>query len=71
MSMLGGIVFMSHQFGSFLGSWLGGLLYDRTGSYDIAWGIAIAVSILAAVLHWPIREVAAGQRVASAAATSA
>ncbi len=62
MSMLGGIVFMSHQLGSFLGSWLGGLLYDRTGNYDIAWGIAIGVSFFAALLHWPISEEAAAKR---------
>ena len=40
LSMLGGFVFFSHQIGSFLGVWLGGLLYDRTGSYDIVWYIA-------------------------------
>lgn len=57
MSMLGGVVFFAHQVGSFLGGWLGGWIYDATGSYDIAWGIAIAVSLLAAVLNWPIREV--------------
>ena len=67
MSMLGGIVFLSHQLGSFIGSWLGGLLYDRTGNYDIAWGIAIAVSMAAALLHWPIREAAADRPVAGAA----
>ena len=42
MSMLSGFVFLSHQVGSFLGVWLGGYLYDRTGSYDIVWYIAIA-----------------------------
>lgn len=57
MSMLGGVVFFAHQVGSFLGGWLGGWIYDATGSYDIAWGIAIAVSLVAAVLNWPIREV--------------
>ncbi len=45
MSMLGGLVFLSHQLGSFAGGWLGGWLYDRTGSYDAAWGIAIGVSL--------------------------
>lgn len=69
MSMLGGIVFFSHQMGSFLGSWMGGLIFDATGSYNIAWAIAIAVSILAAVLNWPIREQsAAEQRQAAASA---
>lgn len=56
MSMLAGIVFFAHQLGSFAGGWMGGWLYDRTGSYDIAWGIAIGLSILAAVLNWPITE---------------
>jgi hypothetical protein len=42
MSMLGGIVFFSHQIGSFLGVWLGGWLYDLTGSYDVVWWIAVA-----------------------------
>ena len=42
LSMLGGFVFFSHQIGSFLGAWLGGVLFDRTGSYDVVWWIAIA-----------------------------
>ncbi|MEM9779915.1 MAG: MFS transporter, partial [Pseudomonadota bacterium] len=62
MSMLGGFVFLAHQLGSFLGSWLGGAIYDATGSYDIAWGIAVAVSLFAAVLNWPIRETAVADR---------
>ena len=56
LSMLSGFVFFSHQVGSFLGVWLGGLLYDRTGSYDIVWYISIALGILAAVLNLPVRE---------------
>jgi MFS family permease len=56
MSMLAGIVFFAHQLGSFAGGWMGGWLYDRTGSYDIAWGVAIGLSILSAVLNWPITE---------------
>ena len=56
LSMLGGFVFFSHQVGSFLGVWLGGVLYDRTGSYDIVWYIAIALGVLAAAINLPIRE---------------
>ncbi|WP_026352494.1 MFS transporter [Yoonia vestfoldensis] len=62
MSMLAGIVFFAHQLGSFAGGWMGGWLYDRSGSYDIAWGIAIGLSILAAVLNWPITERTLAQR---------
>ncbi len=51
-----GVVFLSHQLGAFLGVWLGGMLYDATGSYDIVWTIAIALGIVAAVLHWPIAD---------------
>ena len=56
LSMLGGFVFFSHQIGSFLGVWLGGLLYDRTGSYDIVWYIAIALGVFAALVNLPVRE---------------
>jgi MFS family permease len=56
LSMLGGFVFLSHQVGSFLGVWLGGRLYDATGSYDIVWWIAIALGIFAALVNLPIRE---------------
>jgi MFS family permease len=56
LSMLGGFVFFSHQIGSFLGVWLGGFLYDRTGSYDIVWYIAIALGVFAALINLPIRE---------------
>jgi MFS family permease len=66
MSMLGGIVFFAHQLGSFAGGWLGGALYDRTGSYDVAWGIAIGLSLVAAALNWPITERTLAQRRASA-----
>ncbi len=58
LSMLGGFVFFSHQIGSFLGVWLGGYLYDRTGSYDIVWYIAIALGVLAALVNLPIKEAA-------------
>jgi MFS family permease len=56
LSMLGGFVFLSHQVGSFLGVWLGGFLYDRTGSYDVVWYIAIALGLFAAVINLPVRE---------------
>ena len=58
LSMLGGFVFLSHQVGSFLGVWLGGRLYDATGSYDVMWWIAVALGIFAALINLPIREVA-------------
>ena len=56
MGTLFGIVFLSHQLGSFTGVWLGGYLYDVTGTYDVVWWIAIALGIAAALLHWPIDE---------------
>ena len=56
LSMLGGFVFFSHQIGSFLGVWLGGYLYDRTGSYDIVWYISIVLGIFAALVNLPVRE---------------
>lgn len=56
LSMLGGFVFFSHQIGSFMGVWLGGVLYDQTGSYDIVWYIAIALGVFAALINLPVRE---------------
>lgn len=56
LSMLGGFVFFSHQIGSFMGVWLGGLLYDTTGSYDIVWYLAIALGVFAAIVNLPVRE---------------
>ncbi|CAM8648107.1 AraJ Arabinose efflux permease [Comamonadaceae bacterium] len=56
LSMLGGFVFFSHQIGSFMGVWLGGYLYDRTGSYDTVWYIAIALGVAAALVNLPVRE---------------
>lgn len=56
LSMLGGIVFLFHQIGSFFGGWLGGWLYDRTGSYELVWQICVGLSLMAALLNWPVRE---------------
>tara|TARA_B100000676_G_scaffold207407_1_gene203579 strand:- start:1 stop:1191 length:1191 start_codon:yes stop_codon:yes gene_type:complete len=55
-SMLFGVVMMSHQFGSFAGAWVGGYIYDVTGTYDLMWLAAAVVGLLATALHWPIRE---------------
>ena len=56
LSMLGGFVFLSHQVGSFMGAWLGGKLYDSTGSYDLMWAIAVALGVFAALINLPVRE---------------
>ena len=56
LSTLFGIVFLCHQFGAFLGAYLGGYFYDLYGSYDYAWYIAIALSIFATLVHYPINE---------------
>jgi MFS family permease len=69
LSMLGGIVFLFHQLGAFLGGWLGGLVYDHTGSYDLVWQLAIALSLLAGVLNWPVREEPVARLQAQGAAT--
>ena len=58
MSMLGGFVFLSHQVGSFLGVWLGGKLYDSTGSYTVVWWLAVALSLMATLVNLPVRETA-------------
>jgi len=56
MSMLAGVVFFSHQIGSFLGVWLGGYVFDLKGSYDLVWGIAIALGIFAGTANLPVDE---------------
>ena len=56
LGLLYGIVFLSHQIGSFFGAYLGGLFYDLHGSYDYAWYLAIALSIFAGIIHVPIKE---------------
>jgi MFS family permease len=68
MSMLGGIVFLMHQVGGFVGGWLGGWLFDRTGSYDIAWAVAVGLSVIAAFLNYPIKEAPAPKRLAEGVA---
>ncbi|NJK79819.1 MAG: MFS transporter [Chloroflexaceae bacterium] len=56
LATLYGIVFFSHQIGAFLGAWLGGRLYDTTGSYDVVWMIAFALGVFAALIHLPIAD---------------
>lgn len=56
VAMLFGFVFLSHQIGSFLGVWLGGFVYDRTGTYDLVWYLGILLGLLAAIVHVPIKE---------------
>jgi MFS family permease len=56
LATLYGFVFFSHQVGGFLGAWLGGLLYERTGSYDIVWWLAVLTGILSALINLPIVE---------------
>jgi predicted MFS family arabinose efflux permease len=56
LAMLSGFTFLSHQIGSFLGAWLGGLMFDRTGSYNVVWYLAIALGIVAGLLNLPIDE---------------
>lgn len=56
MTMLYGVVFLSHQIGSFTGVWLGGVIYEAYGNYDLIWMIAIALSVMSALVNLPIRE---------------
>lgn len=56
MATLFGIVFFGHQIGAFLGVWMGGVLYDATGSYDVVWYAGVVLGVAAALLHWPIDE---------------
>ena len=67
LSMLSGFVFFSHQIGSFMGVWLGGYLYDRTGSYDIVWLIAIGLGVFAGLVNLPVKETAIVRRTPAAA----
>jgi MFS family permease len=56
MAMIGGVAFVFHQVGAFIGGWLGGYLFDRTGSYDAVWAICIGLSVIATLLNVPIKE---------------
>lgn len=56
MGLLFGIVYLGHQVGAFAGAWAGGLSFDRTGSYGPVWAVAILMGLVAALLHWPIRD---------------
>ena len=56
MATLFGVVFLSHQIGSFTGVWMGGWIHDRTGSYDLMWQAGIVLGLVAAVIHLPINE---------------
>lgn len=56
MATLFGIVFFSHQIGSFLGAWLGGYFYDLTGTYEVVWWLSVALGIFSGLVHWPIDE---------------
>lgn len=56
MATLFGIVFLGHQVGSFLGAWLGGFMYDLTGSYDSVWWASVGLGVFSGLVHWPIDE---------------
>jgi MFS family permease len=56
MTTLFGFVFFSHQVGAFLGAWIGGVVFDIYGSYDLVWWLSVALGLLSGVLHWPIKE---------------
>ena len=62
MGTLFGFVFLAHQLGSFAGVWLGGVFFERTGSYDQVWYLAIALGVLSAIAHLLVQDVAAPRR---------
>jgi MFS family permease len=66
-TMLAGVAFFSHQVGGFLGVWLGGILYERTGSYDVVWWVAIALGVISALVNLPIVEKPVARMAAAAA----
>ena len=61
LAMLSGVTFFSHQVGGFLGVWLGGIVFDRTGSYDLVWWLAILFGVLSALINLPIVEKPVGE----------
>jgi MFS family permease len=67
LTMLAGLAFFSHQVGGFLGVWLGGILYERTGSYDVIWYLTILLGFFAAVVNLPIVEKPVARAVAASA----
>ena len=71
LATLFGVVFLSHQVGSFLGIWLGGYMYDATGSYDFVWWSGVVLALVAAILHWPIDETPVARLTGGAAAVTA
>jgi predicted MFS family arabinose efflux permease len=61
MGMLYGVAFLSHQIGSFVGVWLGGYVYDTTGSYSLVWYLGILLGLASAAINLPIKETADGK----------
>ena len=58
--------FISHQIGSFVGVWLGGIFYDIYGSYDIVWWVGIGVGVFSAIIHLPVKEIPISKRLIQA-----
>jgi predicted MFS family arabinose efflux permease len=67
MGVLYGIVYLSHQFGSFTGVWLGGRIFDATGNYDVIWWVAVGLGLVSALLHLPINDVPVNRLATTAA----
>jgi predicted MFS family arabinose efflux permease len=66
LGSLFGLCFLSHQIGSFLGAWLGGLVFDLTGSYSLLWEATVVAGLVAAMLHFPIDDSTVGTHVLTA-----